>query len=102
MLDPVSTHRDARADRLHRCLQHGAASQCVHIHKLHAGHRGRRKNRTCDRIRDVVEFQIQKDAGTQRGNFFHRRGPRGRKQLVADLEHTYEIADLFCKFCGGR
>ena len=51
-------------------------------------------NCPCNRVRDVVEFQVQEDAGAQATEPFHGSRPLGREQLGANLEHTGQIGHL--------
>ncbi len=99
---PVGTHRLRRADGLRCGMEHRAATERVHVHKLHAGHRHARQNRAGNGVRDVVEFQVKEDAGAECGYFAHRLRTRRREQLAADLEHADKIGNLFREFQRGR
>ena len=67
----------------------------MHIHQLHA--RQRRGGQHCSRngVRNVVEFQIQKDVRAKLRNLPHRLRSSSGEELAADLEHAYKIGDLF-------
>jgi hypothetical protein len=44
---------------------------------------------------NIVEFQIEKNAGTQRRHFADRSGTCRGEQLVADFEHADKVGYLF-------
>ncbi len=97
---PVSPHRHSSADGLDRRFKHALATQRMHVYKLYAGHGRGGKHRSSNCIRNVVEFQVEKNTRSQRRNFFHCSGSRRRKQLIPDLKHPDKIGNLFCEFQG--
>ncbi len=79
-------------------MEHGVSTEGMHVYELYSGHCGAGQNRACDCVWDVVKFEVQKDARSERGNFPNGLRPCGRKQLAADLEHAYQIGNLFGEF----
>ena len=98
---PVRAHRLARTNRLHRRVQHRVASERVHVYKLHSGHGRARQHGAGNGIRNIVEFQIEKNARPQCGNFPHSRRTRRGKKLAANLEHSDKIGNLLREFQRG-
>src|SRR5437016_1243989 len=94
---PVGAHRNAGTDGLRRGFEHGRAAERVHVDELHPGHRRRGKHGAGNGVGYVVEFQVEKNAGAQGSNFLYRRRTRGRKELVANLEHAHKIGNLLCE-----
>ncbi len=75
-----------------------SAAKRVHVDELHSAQRRRGEHGAGNGVRNVVEFQVEKNAGAERCDFFNGGGTRSRKELVADLEHTDKIGDLLCEF----
>jgi len=94
----IRSHWLACADSLHRRVEHGVAAESVHVDQLHPGHGGARKHGARDGVRNIVEFQVEKNAGTKRRHFADRGGTCRSEQLVADFEHADKIGYLFGKF----
>ena len=74
----------------------------MHIDELHSRHRRGGQHRAGNRIRDIVEFQVEEDAGAQGRDFFDGGRTRSRKKLVADLEHAHKIGNLLRELHRGR
>jgi hypothetical protein len=83
---------------LRRGVEHGVSTEGVYIYELYSGHCGAGENSACDGVWNIVKFQIQEDARAKSGNFSNGLRASGCKQLAADLEHSYEIGNLFSKF----
>ena len=45
-----------------------------------------------------MKFQIEKNAGAERGNFFDGGGAGSGEKLAADFEHADEIGNLLGEF----
>src|ERR1700739_928330 len=66
----------------------------MHVEKLHSRHGCGREHRTCDSVRNIVEFQVQENAIAECGNLFHCFRPSAGKKLAADLEHANKVRDI--------
>jgi len=72
-------------DGLHRGFEHGFAAECVHVDELHAGHGCRGKHGASNGVGNVVEFQVEKNARAQCGNFLDGGGPAAVKSWLPIL-----------------
>lgn len=97
----ISAHRLTRTDCLRRGVQHRASTEGVYVDQLNARHGRGRQNRASDGVRNVVEFQIEKNARAERGNFLDRGRTGSGEKLAADFEHADEIGNLFGKLDRG-
>ena len=74
----------------------------MHVDKLHAVHRGRGENSSSHCVWNVVEFQVEENAGAERRDFFNPSRSSGGKQLIANFEQAHEIRHLLRKLHGRR
>jgi hypothetical protein len=57
-------------DRVSGCAHHGEIAQRMQSEHTDLGQIGGRSDRASDRIRNIVEFQIEEDAGPEAGESF--------------------------------
>ncbi len=67
--------------------EHGRAAGGVHREVAHAERSGR-GDRTLDRLRDVVELEVEEDVEAELFAEAHGRGALADEELEADLEHA--------------
>ena len=87
---------DADAE-IHRMLGRGGSAVAA-VEAAFPGVRG--EDGASDGIRDIVEFEIEENAGAEFTDPAHGFGTCSGEELTADFEHADEVCDLFGKSQG--